>query len=234
MNHATAYASEQRQNQEEILTEHLPLVKRIALHLMARIPAGVELDDLLQAGMMGLLAAIRNFSPDHGASFTTYAGIRIRGAIFDELRRLNWAPRSIQQKVRKLAIATREVEARTGTHATSRVLADEMGLSIDEYHELVRETASSRLFGLEDEGEEYGLKSESDPLELVHKEGFREALAETINQLPERESLVMALYYQEELNLREIGEVLEVSESRVCQIHGQALNRVRVKMSNWT
>jgi len=234
MNRAAAYANNQRSSQEELLSEHLPLVKRIALHIKARLPREIELDDLLQAGLMGLMEAAKNYSPDHGASFNTYAGIRIRGSIIDELRRMDWTPRSLQQKTRRLSQATRAVEARTGGVASDAEIAREMGVSLDEYHTLIMESVSSQICSL-DENDHLQLHSEqSNPAKLHQDENFKLALAEVIDKLPEKEQLVMSLYYREELNLKEIGAVLEVSESRACQIHGQALNRIRAKLgTSW-
>ncbi len=236
MNEAAVYAVNQLGDKELLVTEHLPLVKKIALHLHARLPASIELDDLLQVGMMGLLDAAGNYDPSEGASFATYSSIRIRGAILDELRRLNWVPRSLQQKAKQLAEATRTVEHRLGRSATESEIAAEMGLDSDDYHLLVRDVTQSKLLSLdEDESrvEELG-NSVGDPEQSLQNAAFKRHLADVISSLPEKEQLVMSLYYDEELNLREIGEVLQVSESRVCQLHGQALGRIRSRLGDWT
>jgi RNA polymerase sigma factor for flagellar operon FliA len=214
MNAAAAYANQQKVQQNEQIAAHLPLVKRIALHLLARLPSSVELDDLQQAGLLGLLSAVRSYSPDQGASFETYAGIRIKGAMLDELRKLSWAPRSVHEKARKMAQAVRDVEARNNGQASDAEIAQEM------------------LF-IEDAGVEDDQEADENPAEMMEDERFRSALTAVIDGLPERERMVMALYYQEELNLKEVGLVLEVSESRVSQIHSQALTRIRAKMSAW-
>jgi RNA polymerase sigma factor for flagellar operon FliA len=233
MNAAAAYASQQKLAQNEQIAMHLPLVKRIALHLLARLPSSVELDDLQQAGLLGLLSAVRSYSPDQGASFETYAGIRIKGAMLDELRKLSWAPRSVHEKARRMATAVREVEARNNGQASDAEIAEELEVSLEEYHSMLAETASCQLLFIEDAGVEEDQEVDDDPASMMEDERFRSALVEVIEQLPERERLVMALYYQEELNLKEVGLVLEVSESRVSQIHSQALTRIRAKMTAW-
>jgi RNA polymerase sigma factor for flagellar operon FliA len=224
---------------EELVVQHAPLVKRIAYHLVARLPASVELDDLIQAGMLGLLDAARKFSVARGASFETYAGIRIRGAMLDELRSNDWLPRSVHRRTRDVARAVHKIEARDGREARPEQIAVELGLSVEQYGELLGELFTGKMFSLEELRGEHGeLPDEaseaaaSPPAEL-ERERFQEALAREIAGLPEREKLVLSLYYEQELNLREIGEVLEVTESRVCQIHGQALVRLRARMSAW-
>ncbi len=235
MNAASVYASQQKVQQNEQIALHLPLVKRIALHLLARLPSSVELDDLQQSGLLGLLSAARSYSPDQGASFETYAGIRIKGAMLDELRKLSWAPRSVHEKARRLAGAVREVEARNGGQAADQVVATALGVILEEYHSLLNATAGCQLLLLEDTEESHRAEeSEAGPEALMQDQRFKAALMASIDQLPEKEKMMMALYYQEDLNLREIGQVLEVSESRVSQIHSQALTRIRAKMVDWT
>ena len=236
MSGAAVYADHCRQQQEQLLQQHLPLVRRIAHHLMARMPAEVDVNDLIQVGMIGLLEAAKNYAASQGASFQTYASIRIRGAMLDELRRSDWTPRSVQRKARRLAEATRAVEGRQGRTASDREVADQLGVGLDEYHTMLRDTAVCRVVGFEDQGSQAGDLPADDatPLQDLQQQGFKQSLVQAIEQLPEREKLVMSLYYDEELNLREIGEVLGVSESRVCQIHSQALSRLRSRLGNWT
>lgn len=223
---------------EDLVTRHAALVKRIACHLAARLPPSVDVDDLIQAGMLGLLDAARKYSASRGATFETYAGIRIRGAMMDELRSSDWLPRSVHRRTRDVAQAIRSVEAREGREARPEQVAAELGMSIEEYSGLLAEISCGRMFSLDelraqrgelpDEATEQG----SPPVEF-EQQGFRKALAEQVAGLPEREKLVLSLYYEQELNLREIGEVLGITESRVCQIHGQALARLRARMSAW-
>lgn len=219
--------------EEQLILDNMTLVKKIALHLLVRLPYGTEADDLIQAGMIGLMAAARDYSPNHGASFSTYAGIRIRGAILDDIRQNSWAPRSVQKKSQLISKAMKDVQARTGEPATDRSLADELGVEIDEYHEMSRQVASSQLVHFDMEVDEPGESMES-PESIFEEELFKGAIRHAIDDLPEREKLFVALYYQEELNLKEIGKVLGVSESRACQIHGQAVARIKSVMEEWT
>lgn len=226
-------------NIDELVLRHAELVKRIAYHLAGRLPASVEVSDLIQAGMLGLLEAAANYTADRGASFETYAGIRIRGAMLDALRKLDWAPRSVHRKARAAAAALREVEAQVGREARDGEVAERMGVSLEEYHKITRDAASCRVASLDDaSGEEDSLlgrveDENADPLLDATEHGFRVALAEAIDELPERERLVMSMYYDDELNLKEIGAVLKVTESRVCQLHGQALVRLKARLADW-
>jgi RNA polymerase sigma factor FliA len=222
-----------------LVLRHAELVKRIAYHLAGRLPASVEVDDLMQAGMLGLLEAAANYTADRGASFETYAGIRIRGAMLDALRKLDWAPRSVHRKARAAAVAIREVEAQFGREARDGEIADRMGVSIGEYHKIAHDAASCRIASLDDaNGEDDSLLGRvedegADPFADATEHGFRAALAQAIRELPERERLVMSLYYDDELNMKEIGAVLKVTESRVCQLHGQALVRLKARLADW-
>lgn len=223
----------------QLVQQHAALVKRIAYHLMSRLPPSVQAEDLIQAGMIGLLEASRNYDPTLGASFETYAGIRIRGSMLDEIRKGDWAPRSLHRKVREMAKAVADVEREKGRDARDAEVADKLGVPLDDYYETLADASSHRLFSLEelpagDDGMIEGLiASIQSPEEDMESDRFRAALASALASLPERERLVLSLYYNEDLNLREAGEVLNVSESRVCQIHGQALVRLRARMSEW-
>ncbi len=222
----------------ELVEQYGPLVKRIAYHLKGRLPDSVALDDLMQAGMLGLLEAAANFDSEGGASFETFVGIRIRGAMLDEVRRQDWAPRSVHRKSRELSEATRAVENRLGREAHDHEVAAEMGLELDEYHRMLADSCAHRVISFDEGGEDEGslLERLADagpgPAEGLAQLGRRQALVEAINGLPERERLVMSLYYDEELNLKEIGQVLGVSESRVCQIHSKVLNRLRSDLAD--
>jgi RNA polymerase sigma factor FliA len=231
------YSGNQYASQDELVTANLELVKRIAHHLIARLPSGVDIDDLMQAGMIGLLEASRNFDASKGASFDTYAGIRIRGSMLDEVRRLDWTPRSVHQKHRQVSEAIREIQAETGRPAEAREIAARLGITVDNYHDILSDTAGSRLFSFEEtlddphHGRDVPSSETATPDQALNESQFRESLAGAIGKLPEREQLVLSLYYERELNLKEIGAVLEVSESRVCQIHGQALLRLRAMVN---
>jgi RNA polymerase sigma factor for flagellar operon FliA len=240
MSSAAAYALAGQLRPEELVERYAPLVKKIGNHLLARLPEGVELEDLVQTGLIALLDAARQYSPAKGASFETYASIRVRGAMLDEFRNTDWAPRSVYRKQRQLTAAVRAVENRTGTHAAPREIAEELGVPLDQYFRMVATTTTQRMFSLDEadpdrsgEHDEDGDHAMSDPAAEMESEEFQLAMAEAIRGLPEREALVMSLYYDEELNLKEIGEALGVSESRVCQIHGQALTRLRARLQDW-
>lgn len=222
----------------QLVETHAPLVKKIALHLLARLPDSVQLDDLMQAGMIGLLEAAQKYTSTKGASFETYAGIRIRGAIVDEIRKGDWVPRSVHRNARRVSQAIKAVEARLGREAQDAEVAEELEMTLDEYHACLNDANSGRLFSLDELNESGDVPiEESDgsdnPLQGITSNAFRRSLAEAIDELPEREKLVLSLYYQEELNLKEIGAVLEVSESRVSQIHSQAAARLRARLSDW-
>lgn len=221
--------------------DYAPLVKRIAHHMMARMPACVQVDDLIQAGMIGLLEAAQKYDGGRGASFETYAGIRIRGAIVDEMRRGDWAPRSVHRNARRISEALAAIEARTGRDAQDAEVAEELGVALEEYFAMLRDASSSRLFSYEEAFGDDDTRSSapgsssdhSSPLEGLQRSALKQAVARAITQLPERERLVLALYYDEELNLKEIGQVLGVSESRVSQIHSQAALRLRTRLADW-
>lgn len=232
------YAAVQRQSDNDLVVEHAPLVKRIAHHMVARLPASVQVDDLIQAGMIGLLEASRQYDASQGASFSTYAGIRIRGAMLDEIRRLDWTPRSVHRKAREVAEAVRRIEHRTGRDATDTEVAQELEIGLDEYHQILQDAAASRVFSIDQEDPETGMVLEvagesPTPFAELQEESFQRSLATAIAELPERERLVMQLYYDEELNLKEIGVVLGVSESRVSQIHGRILLKLKDQMADW-
>lgn len=240
MNEAAVYAETQRSSVDNVVSDYLPLVKKIGLHLVARLPQEVELDDLLQVGLIGLIQARESYDASQGASFATYAGIRIKGAMLDEVRRNDWLPRSVQQKMKQVGNAIKQVEARLGRPANDQEIADELGISLEEYHDISSQLASCRMVSLDEPGlnrESEGAldrsEGDNDPFANLEDEGFRQALAAAIQSLPEKEQLVMSLYYSEELNLKEIGAVMEVSESRISQIHGQALARIRTRLSEW-
>ncbi|HLA75251.1 MAG TPA: RNA polymerase sigma factor FliA [Gammaproteobacteria bacterium] len=239
MSSLAMYTMAQPGAQDELITRHAPLVKRIAYHLMSRLPSSVQVDDLIQAGMIGLLEASRNYDAAQGASFETYASIRIRGAMLDEVRKNDWAPRSVHRKARAVAQAVREVEHKVGRDARDHEVAEMLGMPLDEYHRLLQDANGHRIFSFEELGAGEDTVGDDfpdhklNPFEGIQNADFQRCLAEAIENLPERERLVISLYYDEELNLREIGEVLGVSESRVSQLHGQALLRLQARLKPW-
>ena len=222
-----------------LLEQHTVLVKRIAYHLLARLPASVIVDDLIQSGMIGLLEASNNFDHSKGASFETFAGIRIRGAMLDEIRRGDWVPRSVHKNTRMISDAIKSLEAEYGRDVTDTEVAQKLDISLNEYHHMLNDTNSGKILGIEDlaVGEDamemVQNHHKDDPYESIEQDVFKKTLADCISTLPEREALVLSLYYDEELNLKEIGQVLDVSESRVSQIHSQAMHRLKSRMQSW-
>ncbi len=219
-----------------LISRHSTLVRRIAHHLIARLPQSVQVDDLVQAGMIGLLEAAAKYDGNKGATFETYAGIRIRGAMLDEIRRGDWAPRSVHKNARAISDTVRRLEADLGREPSGQEIADAMGVGIDEYNHMLSDARSARLFSYEEltELDDDGGIAGDHQVEADHEEhSFQRRLAQAIKTLPERDQLVLSLYYDEELNLKEIGAVLDVSESRVSQIMSQATAKLRARVSDW-
>jgi len=229
------------QNPSDIQPEQYAyLVKRIAHHIMGRLPSSVDVEDLIQSGMIGLLEAAQKYDASKGASFETYAGIRIHGAIVDEMRRGDWVPRSVHKNTRAINQAIAEIEAKSGRDAKDSEIASYLGMEIEEYHAIAKDCSVSRLFSLDAslEADEFGEQQLSDPRaeepsKSVTQNRMKDALAQEILKLPEREQLVISLYYNDEFNLKEIGEVLGVSESRVSQVLSQANARLRARLRDW-
>ena len=226
-----------------LVAEHAPLVKKLAHQMKARLPPSVEVDDLIQAGMMGLLDAVTRYEDTHGAQFETYAVQRIRGAMLDELRSSDWLPRSIRQNMRKIEAAINGLQQRLGRPPTETEIAGELKLSLAEYQGMLNDSGGHQLIYYEDfhEGDggenfldRYCVDESGDPLRTLVNGAFREAVIEAIEALPEREKILMGLYYEHEMNLKEIGAVMGVSESRVCQLHSQAIARLRAKLKEQT
>ena len=218
---------------------YAPLVKRIANHMASRLPPNIETEDLIQSGMVGLLEALCKHDPSRGASFETYASIRIRGAMIDEIRKSDWTPRSLHRKVKQVAEAIQKIEKRTGREATDTEVAETLEISLEEYYRILHDVNGTAIFSFNSEDGPNGIHEDSfrgntqRPHNQLYFNEMKKAMIKTLSGLPERERLVIALYYNEELNLLEIGKVLGVSESRVCQIRNQALLRLRARMSGW-
>ncbi len=232
------YASIGGDEADDQIAQCAPLVKRIAYHLLARLPASVQMDDLIQAGMLGLLDAARRYDPAQGAAFATFAEPRIRGAMFDEIRKGDWTPRSVHRKARQVTAAIHAVENATGHEARDAEVADHLGVTLADYHKTLGDLRGQKLLSLDEYCSDETHEAEQipapngDPSDLVNREHVLRRLAAAIDHLPERERLVLSLYYDEELHLKEIGAVLGVSESRVSQLHSQALSRLRVRLAN--
>ena len=229
------YTASGLSDKEECIKEYAPLVKRIAHHLMLRLPSSVAVEDIIQAGMIGLLDAATRYDEFRGAQFETFAAQRIRGSMLDELRHADWMPRSLRRDMRRIEAAMSKLQQRLGKSPLESEVAQELGMPLTEYQQMLFESRGAQLVYYEDfhnEGDEdffdrYDLDSDSDPLALLQNEHFRDALIKAIENLPERERMLMGMHYEQEMNLREIGEVMGVSESRVCQLHSQAVARLR-------
>lgn len=225
-----------REAQDGFIKRHASLVKRIAYQLLGKLPETVQLDDLLQAGMLGLLEASKNYDDSKGASFETFAGIRIRGNMLDEVRRNDWVPRSVYRNARMISAAVRAIENRVGRDAKDQEVALELGISLNDYHAMLTDSAGGHLYAFEDLGvtDDVLKGSASDSFSEPHVKALHEdatsQLSKIIEGLPKNEKLVLSLYYERDLNLKEIGEVLGVSESRVSQIHSQATHRIRSRL----
>lgn len=232
------YTAAGQLDKEQLVQRFAPLVKRIAFHLMSRLPSSVQVDDLVQNGMIGLLDAMDRFEAGLGAQFETYATQRIRGAMLDGLRENDWLPRSLRREMRRVEAAVHALEQSSGRHPSEQELADALGLSLADYQRMLQEARGHQLVYFEDltgDGDEDFLErhftdDDADPARLFEDSDLRRHLVRAIEALPEREKLMMGLYYEQELNLREIGEVMGVSESRVCQLHSQAVLRLRAAM----
>ena len=239
------YTAHGKADKNQLLADHAPLVKRLAHQMKAKLPPSVEVDDLIQAGMIGLLDAVSRYEETHGAQFETYAVQRIRGAMLDELRSSDWLPRSMRQNMRKIEVAMSELQQRLGRPPNESEVAKQLKLSLADYQDLLTEGGGHQLVYYEDfhdgDGNEHFLDryctdESGDPLHALMNTGFRSALIESIEALPEREKILMGLYYEQEMNLKEIGAVMGISESRVCQLHSQAISRLRATLreKTWT
>lgn len=233
------YTAAGQPDKEQLVQRFVPLVKRIAYHLMARLPASVQFEDIVQNGMIGLLDAMERYEEGFGAQFETYASQRIRGAMLDGLRENDWLPRQLRREMRRIEAMINQLEHSLGRIPSERELADALGMSLADYQKTLGDARGHQLLYFEDfsgEGEEDFLErhftdNDSDPLNILEEKNLQQSLVDAINRLPEREKLMMALYYEQDLNLREIGEVMGVTESRVCQLHTQAVARLRSQIA---
>jgi RNA polymerase sigma factor for flagellar operon FliA len=236
------YTSKGRLETHAMLRQYSPLVRRLAHQMIAKLPANVELDDLIQVGMIGLNDAMSRFDPAQGVQFETFATQRIRGAMIDELRGSDWMSRGDRKHQRDIEGAVHRLEHRLGRAPSESEIAVEMGLKLTEYQELLDKVRGTQLVYLEDmvgdEGDDdfldrHMVDLESNPLSRLSDHRMREALVKAIENLPEREQYMMSMYYEHDMNLKEIAAVLGVTESRVCQLHSQAIARLRTKLREW-
>lgn len=235
------YTAKGQLDRDALIRQHVPLVRRIALHMIAKLPPNVELDDLIQVGMIGLAEALSRFESEQGVQFDTFASQRIRGAMLDELREGDWMSRSSRKSQKEIEQALGRLEQRLGRPPLESEIADELGMALDDYQSLLGKVRGTQLVYLEDIGggdsddgddylERHVADTGADPFALLRDQRLRLALVDAIKNLPEREQYVMGMYYEHDMNLKEIAAVLGVTESRVCQLHSQAIARLRTKM----
>lgn len=228
-------------DKSECLQTHAHLVKRIAYQMMTKLPYSVQVDDLIQAGMMGLLDAVSRYDELLGAQFETYATQRIRGAMLDELREADWLPRSMRRDMRRIETALSRLQQKLGRAPSESEIAAELEVSLAEYQHMLQNSRGAQLVYYEDfQGpdhedffERFEFGDHADPLSLLEDERFKAELVRAIANLPERERMMMSMIYEQEMNLREVGEVLGVGESRVSQLHSQAVARLRSWMKGY-
>ena len=230
------------ENREEVIKRYSPMIKYVANRIAMRLPPHIEVDDLISVGVLGLMDAISKYDSSRGAKFKTYAEFRVRGAILDELRAMDWVPRSIRQKASNVDKVVQKLQAKLSRSPEDEEVAEEMGISLDQFHDTLNETKSIPVFSLEDlgiakeSGEQQSLldclagKADADPQTQIRLIELKEIIAKAIDALPEKERLMVSLYYYEELTMKEIGAVLEITESRVSQIHSKAVYRLRTKL----
>jgi RNA polymerase sigma factor for flagellar operon FliA len=230
-----------RELKEKIVLEHAPLIRYIVNRIAVRLPSHIDLDDLTNTGVIGLMDAIDKYDPEKNCKFKTYAEFRIKGAILDQLRSLDWVPRSIRQKSRRLEQAYSEVEQRLGRSASEEEVASNLGLELHEFHYLINQVRGISMINLDElraggdadqplHGEIFEDVKAENPFTSLKARELSQVVAECIGMLPEKERLVISLYYYEDLNMKEIGTVLSITESRVCQIHTKAITRLRSKL----
>jgi RNA polymerase sigma factor for flagellar operon FliA len=232
------------ENREAVIKEYAPMVKYVANRIAMRLPPHVEVDDLISVGVLGLIDAIDKYDSTRGAKFKTYAEFRVRGAILDELRSMDWVPRSVRQKASSMDGVVQKLQNKLGRRPEDDEIAEEMGVSLDELFTTLNETKSMPILSLEDlgiakeSGEQQSLldclagQNDVDPQMHLRLVELKEIISKAIDTLPEKERLMISLYYYEELTMKEIGEVLGVTESRVSQIHSKAVFRLRNKLKS--
>jgi len=229
---------------DAIVKQYAPLVKYVAGKVSVGMPQNVDFDDLVGFGIFGLFDAIEKFDPDKHVKFKTYAVTRIRGAIFDELRTIDWVPRSVRQKTREIDETVQHLEAKLGRSASDGEVAGEMGMSLEQYNQMMLKVSGTSMLSLNDvwyTGEDNDKISIAENIEspdslrpdaIAEKDELRRVIVDAINEIPEKEKKVLVLYYYEDLTLKEIGKVLDVTESRISQLHTKAISRLKTKLTN--
>jgi RNA polymerase sigma factor FliA len=236
------YTAKGHLERDAMIRQYQPLVRKLAHHLMAKLPASVQVDDLIQVGLIGLSEALHRYEAAQGVQFETFATQRIRGAMLDELRESDWMSRGSRKSQKEIEQALRQLEHQLGRTPLESEIAAEMGLTLADYQSLLGKVRGTQLVYIEDmvrNGTEddsfldrHVMDSESDPVNLLRDRRLRQSLVDAIKNLPEREQYVMSMYYEEDMNLKEIALVLGVTESRVCQLHSQSIARLRSKMNS--
>jgi RNA polymerase sigma factor for flagellar operon FliA len=236
------YNAQGRLDPDAMLKQYSPLVRRLAHQMIAKLPASVEIDDLIQVGMIGLKDALGRFDSDHGVQFETFVTQRIRGAMLDELRGTDWMSRGNRRQQREIETAVHKLEQQLGRPPHESEIAALMGITLNAYQDMLTKVRGTQLVHLEDMSGDDGsddfldrhvVDEDANPLSLLQDQRMREALVDAIEHLPEREQFVMSMYYEQDMNLKEIAAVLGVTESRVCQLHSQSIARLRVKLRAW-
>lgn len=228
---------------DQLITDYAPLIRFVAQRIAARLPSNIDIDDLISAGVIGLMDAIEKYDPSRDNKFKTYAEFRIRGAILDELRSQDWVPRSVRDKAKKIERTYAELEQRFGRPVSDEELCEALGMGLEEYYEMVSKVKSVTLLSVDElsSGAQSDRKSllelienqnAQNPFIQLKSKGARDVLMTKIEELPEKQRLVLSLYYYEDLNLKEIGRILSVTESRVSQLHTQAVEKLRSKLKN--
>jgi len=232
------------ENTEQIVKEYSPMIKYVANRIALRLPPHIEVDDLISVGAIGLMDAIEKYDPSRGAKFKTYAEFRVRGSILDELRSLDWVPRSVRQKASNLDAVSSKLQSKLGRLPEDEEIAKEMGVTLEEFFKTLNETRNMPLLSLEDlgiardSGDKQSLldtlegRGDVDPQTQMRLTELKNLIAAAIDSLPEKERLMVSLYYYEELTMKEIGEVLGITESRISQIHSKAVYRLRTKLKS--
>lgn len=226
---------------DQLIMDYAPLIRFVAQRISARLPSNIEIDDLISAGVIGLMDAIEKYDPSRDNKFKTYAEFRIRGAILDELRSQDWVPRSVRDKAKRIERAYIELEQKYGRAVTDTELSTALGMTLEEYYDMISKVKAVSLLSVDEltihnQHEKRSLLeslenvNSKNPFIQLKSKSIRKLLINNIEQLPEKQKLVLSLYYYEELNLKEIGKILEVTESRVSQLHTQAVDKLRSKL----
>jgi RNA polymerase sigma factor for flagellar operon FliA len=234
------YTAKGQLNRDAMIRQYQPLVRRLAHHMMAKLPASVQVDDLIQVGLMGLSEALTRYEAAQGVQFETFATQRIRGAMIDELRENDWMSRGARKSQKEIEQALRRLEHQLGRSPIESEIATELGMTLTDYQSLLGKVRGTQLVYLEDMArgnddednflDRHVADSSADPMNMLRDQRLRESLIAAIKNLPEREQFIMSMYYEQDMNLKEIAEVLGVTESRVCQLHSQSIARLRAKM----